>query len=1373
MAGDNDITLDDVATQIAEEFRAGNQPSLDDFCERYPELAYEIRAVFTTLLQLERARPDTQQRAASDLLRLLSSTEVPPLGDYRILREIGRGGMGVVFEAVQESLQRRVALKVLSPWCLRDPRHLQRFEHEARAAAALHHTNIVPVLGVGEERGLHYLVMQLISGAALDEILAVLGEREALAGPSEMALRIAARLRCSQPTDAKHAGPLPSTPVAVVASPTLRQASYWRHVAALGLQAAEALAYAHRQGVVHRDIKPSNILVDESGNLWIADFGLAKTADSADLTMSGELVGTARYLPPERLQGTIDARGDIYALGATLYELAVLRPPFAETDKAVLLKRIAETEPPRPRAINRAIPRDLETIIGKAMAKRPSDRYSSAGELAADLRNYLNDQPIGARRISPVERLWRACRRRPAVAIPTLAAILLVLVVAIGSSIAAARLQQKNQLALDAQRRAEEAERSRRLELFRVHVASARNASQTGKLGQRLAGLRSVRDALQALAPAQPDGRQAFELTEAAISCLARADLRELQRVNVRGRYDEVDVDPLFQVFLQPARRGTGSDVVSLSNPNDRTVYPGEDGEETDFIGWRTFSRAGRWLLENAFCSRQDDRKRLRVWERSSGRLVVDLASAENINGYAFHPDERHLLIIESQGVVRLLDLETGGLAREFSRRLFAKRPQFSPDGSRLAFLNATHRVEFVEVEELETLATLADVEEASEIAFHDDHTLIVGTSEGDLYEWKVAENRGRFLPGKHFSAIQRIQISPDAGLMASSDSVGTHVRSTREDRTLLELPGAVVRFAPDGKRIAVHDRNDLALYEIIAAPALRVLNDSSAEAAVFSPDGRWLAASGPAGVKLYSGTDLEPAADLGLDYCGPVAFSADGRQLATMGMFSEACRWPIGASVPTEIGPPQALFHQQVPDFFSDRLAPQHHGRHVVYSGDGRLFIADYRRGHVLVSDSAGLPPREFADFLNVARLVVSPDGKWLGGASVISRTVRVWDAQRATIVLDLPDHAAVAFSHDGLWCALRSASEICVFRTSDWQPECRIPLAASRSEFYLPLVFQPQGGLLAVAGHDQRVYLYPPGSTDAVAYLPHPENSTITHLTFSPDGRRLVVVAPPLGILVWDLPQLQGELAALGTPLGGQPRATGAAVANSTDAATSVVVDTTGLIPGRWHRCWVRMAEIEALKGNLPDAVHAVQCALDRAVDASPSEKAELLTLRGVYELQNHDPLAANDSFSAAVRIDPAAEKAIRLLARQLVLGPWEVQDPQCAMSFIARPLVETPGDEELLVYQAIAQIRCDNADEGLQTLAKVEFSDRWKPTVAYVLALAWQDRDRAVAREHFAVAEQLREERHDRLSSAEREELERLRGEIDSRWRREASP
>jgi serine/threonine protein kinase len=405
--------LEELAAEFLDRQQCGQAPSIDEYADRYPDLAAEIRDLFLTILAVERLK--VRDGIASGGLASLGPVQLERLGDYRILREIGRGGMGIVYEAEQESLGRRVAVKVLPPQALLDVRHLARFHREARIAGRLHHTNIVQVFGVGQQEGFHYYVMQFVRGAGLD--------------------RVIARLAVAQRTPS--AGDISDDPLFRITAhwPAAGTLGHFHLVARIGVQAAEALQYAHTRGTLHRDIKPANLLIDENDAVYLTDFGLARALHAENVTQPGDITGTLRYVPPEGFAGHVGERGDIYSLGLTLYELLALRPAYEDTDRSSLIRRITGGEPLRLTRTNPHVPRDLQNIIAKATAHDPKHRYSSAAALADDLRRFLDDRPVQARRIGPAERLRRWARRNPAVASLSAATLLLLLAVAVVANI--------------------------------------------------------------------------------------------------------------------------------------------------------------------------------------------------------------------------------------------------------------------------------------------------------------------------------------------------------------------------------------------------------------------------------------------------------------------------------------------------------------------------------------------------------------------------------------------------------------------------------------------------------------------------------------------------------------------------------------------------------------------------------------------------------------------------------------------------------------------------------------------------------------------------------------------------------------------------
>ena len=507
--------LEALIAEFMERQRQGENPSIDEYIRDHPELAADIRELFPTVAAVERLKVEKEQ--SSGRRATLEGVRLEKLGDFRIIREIGRGGMGIVYEAEQESLGRHVAVKVLPRQFLLDRSQLRRFEREARTAARLHHTNIVPVFGVGEQDGYHYYVMQFIRGVGLDEVISHIDQvvggnvSQGVASPDDRAYPGSQRTsevvgvvramvegclrRGRSPSSSTSGGglraargttensdsetPVPigsigETPMLPGKPPALAPVPqschelpgaaagealdacgfggpgdgidqrYWRSVADIGSQAAHALEYAHAQGTLHRDIKPANLLIDSHGVVWVADFGLAKAAEQDLVSHPGDIVGTLRYMAPERFSGESDARSDVYSLGLTLYELAALRPAYDESDRSRLIRKVTDGELTRPRKLNPGIPRDLETIVLKAVARDPAHRYQSAGELAADLQCFLEDRPILARRAGPAERLWRWSRRNRATAALAGTALGLLVLVAVVAGIGYARTKKAN-----------------------------------------------------------------------------------------------------------------------------------------------------------------------------------------------------------------------------------------------------------------------------------------------------------------------------------------------------------------------------------------------------------------------------------------------------------------------------------------------------------------------------------------------------------------------------------------------------------------------------------------------------------------------------------------------------------------------------------------------------------------------------------------------------------------------------------------------------------------------------------------------------------------------------------------------------------------
>jgi serine/threonine protein kinase/WD40 repeat protein len=545
---------------------SGSAPEPEVFAASYPDLGDDLKEALEGLALVQ----GLVGSGAEGAKRLEAGRRI---AGYQIVRELGRGGMGIVYEAVHVDLDRPVALKVLGANATPDSSGRRRFLNEAKTAAGLHHTHIVPVFDVGQVGGLCYYAMQRIEGCGLDRVLKALRRGRTTAAGS-VSGRTLFSSRSSLPPSATDAspglGPSPSQVDTATWAPGAtngkalrdragedeppvfdppRGSGYYRWVARLGRQAAEALNYANRRGVVHRDVKPSNLLVDDRGTVWVADFGLARKLADPSQTQTDGLMGTPRYMSPEQAKvGPVDGRTDVYSLGATLYEMLTLRPPFEGQTAAELVQQITGREPASPRRTDPRIPRDLETIVLKAMAKRPADRYANALELADDLERFLKHEPVKARRIGPAGRLWRFARRHPSLTGVTLAATVAIVATA---TVAYVRVVRERDRARDAEFK----ERDQR-----------RRAEEAGLVVQATLRELQLNQAILLRNSAEPDRRERglARLSEAAVGADRTLKLRArneaaeflaLRHVEARG---ELPVGKTWGVALGPEGRRLG-----------------------------------------------------------------------------------------------------------------------------------------------------------------------------------------------------------------------------------------------------------------------------------------------------------------------------------------------------------------------------------------------------------------------------------------------------------------------------------------------------------------------------------------------------------------------------------------------------------------------------------------------------------------------------------------------------------------------------------------------------------------------------------------------------------------------------------------------
>jgi serine/threonine protein kinase/WD40 repeat protein len=1073
------------------------------------------------------------------------------LGDYRIVRQVGHGGMGVVYEAEQVSLGRHVALKVLPAAGLMNPTYLERFRREAKAAARLHHTNIVPVFGVGEADGVHFYAMQFIQGQSLDKVLDDVRRLRKHSGTEvgtdaparttpessvahglltgQLGMQPAGGPDKPQPPARTAQPPNPAEPTSATGlSAGASGSQYFRSVARVGLQAADALAYAHRQGILHRDVKPSNLLLDEQGTVWITDFGLAKAEGAGELTHTGDIVGTLRFMAPERFDGQSQPQSDVYSLGLTLYEMLTLRPAFHDTIEGRLIDKVLHEPPVLPRKIDAHIPRDLETIVLKCLAKDTAGRYATAEELAEDLRRFLAGRTIHARRAGQWERLWRWARRNPAVAGLTAGLLTLGFLVCVGSIVAAVRLGH-------AAEKAQNAERETQQQLCDSLFVQARAGRTSQRPGQRLESLKALAEAARLSRILGRGPEELTRLRNEAIACLALPDaqLEQQWQGNPPGTSGLA-----FDARCERYAWSGADDSVSIRRVTDdvelvrlRTL-PAETASR--WVSLR-FSPDGRFLaLWYGLWARQ---RPLEIWEVKPDVRDPLLSLEDATFEPDFAPDGRTIAVGLKDKTVRLFDLATGRESQPIHPGFVPSRLAFHPGGHQLAV--ASTEKPCVQIHDLDggkLLHTLAHPKGVQAVAWHPDGSrLATGCDDRLIYLWDAALGKQLATLEGHGWEIHDLAFNASGDWLASFGwEMTLRLWDVATRRQLWQMEDVRVLGFHRGEqlRVSAISGNKAQLWTCLPSSELSVLRHPQAgilRASLFSPDLRWLATTDQDGATwLWDVLNKREVARLpdapfaGWDPSGKLWLATKDGQLVRRTVQSTGEAGKEGA----RLGPPEILLTE------ADGFKPGYLG---FPGGKDQLVLVVQPEGFTqMFALRAAIKKRWEHKPVHPTGWCEGRwgDGHWLVEGSVDGGIgLRVIEASTGKLVRALPIGDTWAFfSPDNRWLVTTTGrlptpgGECCLWRTDTWEKVRSTPLRRISSTA-APMTTSPDGALLAVASAMNEIRLMHPETLEEIATVTDPESGIILGVQIDGDSRYLMYNVTN-AIHVWDLQRLRQSL-------------------------------------------------------------------------------------------------------------------------------------------------------------------------------------------------------------------------------------------------------